>query len=564
MSFRRLPLALLVFCSAALADPEIKLKGVEGQLADNVLHHIGSISDNEFEHPRLLRQKLKNDIPQAMRALGYFESHFEFSREKNSVTIDIDLGPAVAWAEPQIHIDGGAADLRPVRKLLDNQPFKVGATINQQTYENYKRDLLELCQEYGFLDARFEESRLRIDLEQHRATAILSIVAGKRYRVTAQSFSGSKLDQELLMRLSPVRTDSYYRKTDVTDLQRNLQSSGYFRDIDVQTEKLDDETIAIAAKLADAPSHQISVGAGYGTDTGPRTKLRWEQPHVTREGHKLITELSVSQPQQDLSVEYRIPLQKPLDDSLNLTTAWEHKAVEDTSSTVGSVGFFISRRRADTWILNYGVTYDDENYRQGNEPRRRVQYALPGANITEVVLGPGIDPLWGRKTWAAATMSAPVIGADTSFIRINAGYKRLIDIGHKQLLIPRIELGVVTTDDIQKIPSSQRFFTGGDQTVRGYDFESLGSRDADGNLIGGRYLNVASLEYSFKILEQWRLAVFSDTGRAFNHWGEPWHYSAGFGVRWLSPVGQIRVDLAFPVNEEDRSWRLHIFMGPPL
>lgn len=549
---------------AALADPTIDITGIGGELAENVRHHLGSISDAEFEQPRLLRQKLKSEIPPAMQALGHYDSHFEFTKSGNTLRISIEPGPAVTWTEPEIRVEGPAADVEPVRKLLQKQPFKPGETINHQVYENYKRELLELCQEYGFLDARIEQSRLRVDLQEHRATAVLIIAGGTRYRVAKLDFSGSKLAPELLERLSPVRPGAFYHKTDLTELQRNLQSSGYFRDIDVQTERLDDDNIAVIVHLSDAPSHQISLGVGYGTDTGPRAKIRWEQPHITRDGHRLATELSVSQPQQDLSVEYRIPLQKPLDDSLNLTTSWQHRAVEDTSSTVGSVGFFFSKRRAKTWVVNYGVTYDDENYRQGNEPRRRVQYALPNANATEIVVAGGIDPLWGHKTWIATALSAPVIGADTAFLRASAGYKRLIDLGHKQLLIARAELGVVATGDIQKIPSSQRFFTGGDQTVRGYDFDSLSSRDADGNLIGGRYLNVASLEYSFKILERWRLAVFSDTGRAFNHPGEPWHYSAGFGVRWLSPVGQIRVDLAFPLNEEERSWRVHIFMGPPL
>lgn len=566
MLHRLLSFALILLAGAALADPSFELKGVEGELATNVRHHIGSISENELKHKRLLRQKLKNDIPQAMRALGYYESHFEFSRKGDTVQITIEPGPVVTWGEPEIHIDGDAGDIRTIQRLLQRPPFRPGEAINHQTYERYKRELLEQCQEYGFLDALIKESTLRIDLEQHRATVILIIEAGARYRVADLRFSGSKMNQDLLMRLArPVRPGAFYRKTDLTELQRNLQSSSYFHDIDVQTDKLDNENVAITTKLTDAPSHQISVGAGYGTDTGPRAKLRWEQPHATRSGHRVTTELSVSQPQQDLTVEYRIPLQKPLDDSLSLTTSWQHRSVEDTSSTVGSVGFYFSKRRARNWFFNYGATYDDESYRQGSEPRRRVRYLLPGANATEIVVASGVDPTWGHKTWIATTFSAPPIGADATFLRTVAGYKRIIDIGHKQLLIPRVEVGALLTNgDIEQIPASQRFFTGGDNTVRGYDFESLGPRDANGSLIGGRYLNVASLEYSVKVLPQWRLAVFSDTGRAFTHPGDPWHYSAGVGVRWLSPVGQIRVDLAFPINEEERSWRVHIFMGPPL
>jgi translocation and assembly module TamA len=149
-------------------------------------------------------------------------------------------------------------------------------------------------------------------------------------------------------------------------------------------------------------------------------------------------------------------------------------------------------------------------------------------------------------------------------VRSDAGYKQIFNPIGSQLLIARAEIGTISTDNIDEIPATQRFFTGGDQTVRGYDFESLAPRDDKNQLIGGKYLNVASVEYSVKIGSQWRAAVFSDGGRAFNHGDEPWHKSVGIGARWLSPVGQIRVDLAFPYRDEEKGWRLHIFMGPPL
>ncbi len=119
-------------------------------------------------------------------------------------------------------------------------------------------------------------------------------------------------------------------------------------------------------------------------------------------------------------------------------------------------------------------------------------------------------------------------------------------------------------DKDYQIPASQRFFTGGDTSVRGFGYETLSTQDANGKLIGSQYLNVASLDYSIKVRAAWRAAVFVDTGRAFNSKDEEWHKAAGIGVRWLSPIGQIRIDLALPIDEPDVDWRLHIFMGPPL
>ena len=559
-----LSIALLLVCGITHAQLRIDIDGASGTVAENIRNHIGTISDIERDRARLLRKKLEDSIRNATQALGYYETTFNYKLDNEILHINIELGPAISWAPAQIQLIGDSATLKPAQTMIEGAPFKTGEIINHATYETFKRELLETCQHYGFLDAHYVESRLVVDIEQHRATAILRIEGGERYRFGALEFSGSQLDADLVRRLSPIEQGGFYDKTLLTKLQRNLQDSRYFREIDIQNNKRDDHTVSLNIKLADAPRHQFSVGAGYGTDTGPRTKFRWERPYVNDKGHKLTTDLSISQPQQAVNFEYHIPLKKPLDESLNLTTSWERKSVQDTDSTIGSAGFFFSDRYKQTWVANYGATYYDESYRQGSEPRKHTGYIAPDINFTQLVLPIGIDPKSGRKFWIDALGSTPALGAETKFLRVDGGYKQIFNTFGEQLFIGRVEAGVIATSDISLIPSSQRFFTGGDQTVRGYDFESLSTEDSNGELIGGRYLNVASAEYSFKVADRWRAAVFTDTGRAFNDKDEPWHKSVGTGVRWLSPVGQIRVDIAFPVGDETTGWRLHIFIGPPL
>lgn len=555
---------LMLLCSIARADLQIAIDGAPNSIEENIRNHIGSIADAERERPRLLKQKLTDAIRDATQALGYYETTFRYELKNDTLQIDVDLGPVVEWEPAQIQLIGAVNSLKEAVKLAQKPPFTAGTTLNHASYEVFKRELLEVCQQHGFLDAHYAESRLVVDVEQHRATAILKIDGGVRYRFGSVEFSGSALDPKLLRRLSPIESENFYDKAVLTKFQRNLQDSRYFREIDVRSDKRDDHTVAITVKLADAPRHQFSVGAGFGTDTGPRAKFRWERPYVNAQGHKLTTDFSVSKPQQTLEFEYHIPLKKPLDESLNFTTSWEHKLVQDTASTLGTVGFFFSDRYRQVWVANYGATYYNESYQQGSEPRKRSEYIAPDINLTQIVLPPGIDPKAGRKLWIDVLGSMPALGADTNFARVDTGYKQIFNTFGEQLFIARIEVGAIATHDIDLIPSSQRFFTGGDQTVRGYDFESLSTEDASGKLIGGRYLNVASAEYSIKVAERWRTAVFTDTGRAFNQQDENWHKSVGAGVRWLSPVGQIRVDLAFPINDSVKGWRLHIFIGPPL
>jgi translocation and assembly module TamA len=121
--------------------------------------------------------------------------------------------------------------------------------------------------------------------------------------------------------------------------------------------------------------------------------------------------------------------------------------------------------------------------------------------------------------------------------------------------------------DFHDLPPSIRFFAGGDRSVRGYDYQSLGPKNLEGQVIGGKHLVVGSLEYEHKIpyLDKWSLATFYDVGNAFNNFAEPrLKHGAGLGLRWLSPVGLIRIDVATALSENNYPLRLHITIGPDL
>src|SRR5690606_15084136 len=139
-----------------------------------------------------------------------------------------------------------------------------------------------------------------------------------------------------------------YRKRKISDLYRDLQRSGYFGDIDIQT-KPDPTTRQVGIEIAakDAPAHRFSVGVGYGTDTGPRFRFRWDRPQVNSAGHSFSVETTVSDPEQELTAEYRIPLERPLDQFINFPSTFERKIVEDTDSTLGKTGVFYNDRYGD-------------------------------------------------------------------------------------------------------------------------------------------------------------------------------------------------------------------------
>lgn len=562
------PLSLYVALSAQ-AEVRVAVEGADNQLATNVRNHLGAVTDGTLEQPRSLQRQLRQAVNDASRALGYYQANFSYhmvrtGEDATTLTVRLEPGPRLRWAPSKIAVTGPAHELAIVQDQLRAAPFEPDAPATHPTYDAYKQRLLDLLVDYGFLDARYEESRLLLNAEQGTATAVLRLSSGRRYEFGDVSFEGSVLSPALLQRLVPFRPGEPFRRSGLAELYRQLQDSLYFQSLSVTSQPTEAGTVPVEVQLEDAPRHRLSLGAGYGTDTGPRLRLRWERPHLTESGHQLSAEARLSKPLQELEGEYRVPLAAPLWQSITGTASLEARDIEDTESTIASVGLFYTDRIGDFWYTSIGATLENESYRQGNEPRQRVSYLIPAASVTGLDVADVADPLRGHRTWSTLSGSHPSLGADTEFIRFTAGHKRLIHLWGDHLLIARAEIGAISSDQLDLIPASQRFFTGGDQTVRGYDFESISTRNTDGTLRGGRYLNVASLEYSIKVLPQWRVALFSDSGRAFADWDEAWRSSVGVGVRWLSPVGQIRVDLAAQVGDEADGWRIHIFMGPPL
>ena len=160
--------------------------------------------------------------------------------------------------------------------------------------------------------------------------------------------------------------------------------------------------------------------------------------------------------------------------------------------------------------------------------------------------------------------SAESLGSDTSFLRVEGQAKWVRRVLPRSRVILRAAAGAAITDGFLELPPSVRFFAGGDDSIRGYDFESLGPTDADGHVIGGTGKLVVSTEYELDVRPKWSVAAFVDSGNAFDDFDLEPLTGAGIGFRWQSPVGPVRVDLARPLNGVDRDVRLHVTFGPDL
>lgn len=538
------------------------VNGIDGLLKQNVIATLKGLTIEEVSSASFERS-LTQQLNTSLQALGYYQAKHQWRLDNNRLIVDVIPGRPVVWGAPHIQVSGPGESLPELIAVQKKHSFVIGQVINHNLYEKFKEELLDTCLRNGYQQAKFTESQLLIDLQNSNAKAILSLQTGPRFKVGAVNYHGTILSDRVIEQLLVAQSGRWYSRELVSRQYKALLDSGYFSGVVVYPElDANSQVVNVEIRLEDEPKDRYLVGVGASTDTGARLQLSWEKPIVNRSGHSLTVDSEFSSPLTSLSSSYRIPRKHPLKDYYEWVTGWQDKSVEDTDSRLFTTGLNWQLDRSG-WGRTLGVNLEHEQYQQGMEPEQSTTYVLPNASWT---LSRNVaDSNDAYKVWFSIQASATALGSDTDFIRLEAGLKYLLHWNERHAWAMRAEMGEVFSGNFDEVPSSKRFFAGGDQSIRGFGFETISPRNEDGDLVGGNKLITASLEHRWRFTEQWELAGFVDGGKAFNNSSEEFHIGAGIGLRWRLPVGAVGLDLAVPVGDDEFSGlQVHFYMGPAL
>lgn len=173
-------------------------------------------------------------------------------------------------------------------------------------------------------------------------------------------------------------------------------------------------------------------------------------------------------------------------------------------------------------------------------------------------------PHWGDKQSATLEVADPLWGSDLQLTRLYGESMWIRSLNEDNRFITRLTAGALFTDASEKVPPTLRFFAGGDNSIRGYSYQSISPKDANNSLIGGNYITTASLEYNYRVTGDWWAAFFVDGGDAWSDYKPEWKNAAGIGVRWESPVGPVRLDIAHGFDNPKNNFTIHFGLGPEL
>ena len=509
---------------------------------------------------------------------GYFAAQVQATRLTGSdgqpvVRVLVDPGPRSVITQVDFTVDG---ELQTLADQLDEDaaalrtslrrgwPLRPGEPFRQAAWASAKTGTLAQARAEGYPAAAWTKTVAQVDAEQHQVALTLALDSGALYRLGEIRIEGlERYDESTVRRLSTFAAGQPYNEKLLLDYQERIQKLGLFDSATVELDP-DPKTSAAApvrVRVHELTSQQATVGVGISANTGPRVTLEhrhrrpfgmnWVATNKFEFGSliKSWTGELISHPLEGLYRNLLAGNAERLRSGEEIRTSWTARLgrTQDTQRiertyfaelTHARVDNPAGRTRSEALTANYHWIYRDLD-----------SILLPTDGYTV-----SLQSAVGRSR--NSTLDNGPFG------RGYGRYTLYRPLGRAWYASLRLEAGQIIASDAVGVPDTLLFRAGGDDSVRGYAYRTLGPL-VDGVVSSGRVMATGSAEIARPISDSmpslwW--AVFADAGNAANHWKDlapAWGY--GLGLRWRSPVGPLRVDLAY--GEEVRKVRLHLSVG---
>ncbi len=561
----------------APAPVQVKIEGVSSTLERNIRLELPlgrAAADKEKLPPPRIRQMFRSSddaIGLALQPFGFYRPVIRKSLTQDGdrwlASYDIEPGRPVIVRSVQVEIRGDGATAPAFEKSRAEFPLHPGDTLQHLPYESAKLALLTLASDSGYLSARFDTSAIRVDRNADTAGVLIRFDTGPRYRFGEVRFEQTALSPTFLATRIPFKRGRPYRRDKLLELQNNLAADPYFSVVEVvpHPERAVGLEVPIDVTLTMQRPQAYEIGGGYATDNGPRVRGFARLRRLNRRGHHAEADLDVSTVQQSASARYVIPAVLHPMGALTFVAGYALLNPLTSSSHAGVVEARLSRQRFG-WNETASFGFHRESFVVGADTGV-AKLLIGGLSYDRTRSNNAVFPTRGYRARFGLEGSMKPLATST-FLRLDAGVKWVRGLGPRTRVLLRGDVGDVLGRDFHALPPSVRFFTGGDQSVRGYRFETLAPRDSAGNIVGGRVYVATSVEMDYRFLDRWAFAGFTDVGDATAAFTLQMRQAVGVGLRWLSPIGLLRGDVAYTLNPPSyltgSRFRLHLIVGPDL
>lgn len=545
-------------------DNEEILKNIEATLS---IARDKDRDDLDAVRIRQLHDRAVMEIRRAVEPFGYYHAHVDTAMFRDGddfvARYRVNLGPPVRVRNVEVAITGEGRSAPPFPSLIRDFPLHQGDVLDQRLYETRKTTLATAAADSGFLDATFPISTIRVDREKNIADIVLRFDTGPRYQFGPVTFDSSAVDERVLRSYLTFKPGDPFRYDRLLAFQSALGGTPYFSRVEAvaQRDKAIDRQIPIRVRLTSQRPRRYEIGVGYGTDTGPRVLLDAQFRRLNNAGHRFRGHANVSQLELSLSAEYVIPSRFPDTHTYSISAIVAHLDPDAYTSNRAAFGPTRSQPRFG-WLESLTLSYEYEDYTVGSDDGIS-KLLIAGLAYRLKKADDYITPTHGFRVDFGLRGAEEAVLSTESFASFTARAKGLRSLGSRFRVLGRVDAGSTWTSAFRQLPPTVRFFAGGDNSVRGYDYESLGPLDETGHVIGGDLLLTSSVEVDALLVGKFGLAAFFDAGNAFDSLDhDTVEQGTGLGLRWRSPIGPIRLDVAYALHHDH--FQVHFTMGPDL
>ncbi|HEX5766706.1 MAG TPA: BamA/TamA family outer membrane protein [Burkholderiales bacterium] len=519
--------------------------------------------------PELLRRLADEAVVEARQALaadGYFAALVSYSIDRDvspwSVVLHVEPGTRATVSGVEITFTGPASTdpeaAKHLARVRNEWLLRPGMAFTQEAWGEAKREAVRRLSAWRYAEARIASSRARVDAQANTAMLEITLESGRPFRFGGVEVRGNgRYDNSIAANLSPVEPGTTYDREVLELYTRRLLEPGYFAGAraELAPEAATDGQAPVNVSVIEGHSQNIEGGVSFTTDRG----VRLEAAHRNADLLDSAWRGRASARWDELTQEARYDLDAP---PLPGARWWSGFTAVKNELIQNEENFEFSGGIAHNWagkgspisIFASGHLENQQVSGQEVDNRQAVFFGFRvGFRETDAVVLPRRG-YFGQFTGGVA----PENLSTQHFVRGTWRVTFLVPLGRNDDLSMRAEAGLVVANSRAGIPSTFLFRTGGDQTVRGYAFESLGVREGDA-VLGGRYMAIGSVEYTHWFSPVWGLAAFVDGGNAWDTGDFDPAYGVGGGVRFRTPIGPVRADVAYGLDVE--SWRLHFSVG---
>jgi translocation and assembly module TamA len=554
---------------------ELVVSGLAGDTLKNVQDTLvlppGLVRNGKVDQLWLERfaKQAEDETRSALEPFGYYNPLVTVSTEPAGagyrLLVQVRPGEPVYLREVTVNIAGAGSASPPLRELVAAFPLHQGDILLQQRYEEAKATLKSRAQDLGYLDAEFSRHEIRLDRSGTTATIELLLDTSQIYYFGATKIQGAPdYPESFLGRHLTYQAGEIFSYPLLGETQRNFNNSERFKEVVVTPEKQDAEAfqVPIRIELKAAPRMSLRPGIGYGTDTGTRFTVRYRDLNLFHQGHEFYSHLYVAERLQGLATGYILP--SPVD-VRSSTTLQLNLQKEDTTSYASRIVALELDRIRSLGANRLGAAYVRalyEDYAVGAEESSS-RLLLPGLRYSDDHYDNSLRPSRGFRYALDLRGTHQALGSDTALLQLLAEGSYLLPLPWSLALHTRAKAGATLfSDTFSDIPPSLRFFAGGDQSVRGYSYKSLGPRDASGQVVGGKQLLTGSIELERALPKDWSVSLFYDAGNTFNSYsGISLFQGAGVGVHYYTSVGALNLSVARPLTAGNPSLHVHFTVG---